>query len=160
MSTVIPLDLDADPDLPDAIAVRVVAEIDGTIHSLIVDTGGARSGLVDGPLTAGLERLTPQDPGGGGVFSRAGSTERVTARELRIGDLVIERPVLDLEPNPAAPSLLGLDVLRRLVGLPRLSSTPRGSDGRRHPRFRGARPAARPSRSPRRSTRSSGPLRG
>lgn len=113
MSTVIPLDLDADPDLPDAIAVRVVAEIDGTVHSLIVDTGGARSGLVDGPLTAGLERLTPQDPGGGGVFSRAGSTERVTARELRIGDLEVERPVFDLEPNPAAPSLLGLDVLRR-----------------------------------------------
>ncbi|MFJ6678520.1 aspartyl protease family protein [Microbacterium sp. NPDC091382] len=108
----IPLDLDADPDLPDAIAVRVVAEIDGTIHGLIVDTGGARSGLADGPLTETLERLAPQDPGGGGVFSCAGSTERVTARELRIGDLVIDRPVFDLEPNPAAPSLLGLDVLR------------------------------------------------
>lgn len=93
--------------------MRVVAEINGTIHSLIVDTGGARSGLADGPLTAGLERLAPQDPGGGGVFSRAGSTERVAARGLRIGDLVIERPVFDLEPNPAAPSLLGLDVLRR-----------------------------------------------
>lgn len=112
MAAVIPLDLDADPDLSDAIAVRVIAEIDGTTHSLIVDTGGARSGLADGPLTAGLTRLAPQDPGGGGVFSRTGSTESVTAGELRVGDLVVERPVFDLEPNPTAPSLLGLDVLR------------------------------------------------
>ncbi|CAL4858959.1 aspartyl protease family protein [Microbacterium sp. MM2322] len=106
------LDLDEDPDLADAILVRVNAEIDGHPHPLIVDTGGARSGLPRGALTDALERLAPRHGGGGGVFSRNGSIERVAARTLRIGDLVVKPAVFDVEAHPDAPPILGLDVLR------------------------------------------------
>lgn len=109
----IALELDEDPDLADVILVRVAAEIDGAPQPLIVDTGGARSGLPAGELTDGLTRLPPQDGGGGGVFSASASSERVEARTMRIGDLLVERPVFDVEPHEDAPAILGLDVLRR-----------------------------------------------
>lgn len=105
------LELDEDPDLPDVILLRVDAETDGHPQPLIVDTGGARSGLPKGELTDALEQLTPRNGGGGGVFSLSGSTQRVATRTLRIGDLVVRRAAFDVEAHPDAPPILGLDVL-------------------------------------------------
>lgn len=105
------LDLEPDPDVPEALMVSVVAEIDGVRQRLIVDTGGAHSALAEGDLSRMLVPAASGSDPGRGVFGAGDRGDSVEAAEMTIGGLRVDRPRFDVERLPAAPSLLGLDVL-------------------------------------------------
>ncbi|MFS0733539.1 aspartyl protease family protein [Microbacterium sp. 1P10UB] len=111
MTIAVDLDLDPDPDVPEALVVSLVAEIDGVRQRLIVDTGGAHSALAEGDLSRMLVPAASGSDPGRGVFGRGDRGDRVEAVEMMIGGVRVARPQFDVERLPAAPSLLGLDVL-------------------------------------------------
>jgi hypothetical protein len=108
MPSVVPLRTVADTDDPESFTWELIAQVDGTEMSMVLDTGKARTQLVgdhkgDPSISRGVL-------GGATVSSR-----RVGA--MRVGAHTVHDLLVDVVPPeaPGARSLLALDVLARQV---------------------------------------------
>ncbi len=111
MTTSVAIEVIPDAELADAATVRVLVDIDGTSRTLILDTGGATSGLRADDLPASSSTVARERPGGRGAFAPGGATRQVEAEVVTVGDLRVPGLSFDVEEHPAARSILGLDVL-------------------------------------------------
>src|SRR4051812_14637774 len=114
LGQVIPVELCEDPDNPGAAEAYVVATVAGREYRLILDTGGARSTLPVDDLTSTFARVDVDDePGRGALGPASADTRRVVVPSIALGPLEVRDLVVDLAANgSAAPTILGLDVLR------------------------------------------------
>jgi hypothetical protein len=112
---VIRIELRDDPDEPGAAEAYVVATVGGREYRLILDTGGARSTLPLDDLTATFARIdVDEEPGRGALGPASADTARAVVPSIALGPLHVRDLVVDLAPDGSkAPTILGLDVLRR-----------------------------------------------
>lgn len=143
MTTSVAIEVIPDAEISDAASVRVLVDIDGTARRLVLDTGGATSGLraVDLPPTSST--VARSSPGGRGAFAPGGASRQVEVGVLTLGDLRVRGLLFDVEDDPRAHSILGLDVLaghRLDIRFGRGSVTLDGGAAvaRRHPLVRSA----------------------
>lgn len=113
MTTSVALEVIPDAELGDAATVRVLVDIDGSSRHLTLDTGGATSGLRAEDVPAWMSAVARERPGGRGTFAPGGATRQVRGEVVTVGDLRVPGLMFDVEEDPAARSILGLDVLAR-----------------------------------------------
>lgn len=111
--TDVKLVIEPDTDEPEAASVYVDGTINGREYRFLLDTGAARSGVINDDYTATLSTVGSHQSSG--AFG-SGSEDLVTVDHLALGpiskrDMTLTRSV----PGPGTQTLIGMDVLRGAV---------------------------------------------
>lgn len=109
-SVTVPLEIEPDAEMPGAAVVWVTAEIDGQPVRFVLDSGAARSQVIEGEVPV-IAVDVPQSSGSRGVFSQPGRSI-ATLGSVRLAGVHRDGLHVTLaEPGNPVGNLLGIDFL-------------------------------------------------